>query len=90
MSSPFPSGVSLSTMEITPCDAVTASMQSTVAVNCDYGDDVVDVLELDDEVDVLEGVVVLDDVSGTVVVVVLVVGLVVVVASTMRCPNDLI
>lgn len=84
MSSPFPSGVSLSTMEITPCDAVTASMQSTVAVNCDYGDDVVDVLELDDEVDVLEGVVVLDDVSGTVVVVV------VVVASTMRFPNDLI
>lgn len=90
MSSPFPSGVSLSTTEITPCDAVTASMRLTVAVNCDYGDDVVDVLELDDDVDVLDEVVVLDDVSGTVVVVVLVVVVVVVVASTMRCPNDLI
>ena len=81
MSSPRPSGMSFSMTVITPCEAVTASMRLTVAVNCDYGDDVVDVLELDDDVDVLEGVLVLDDESGTVVVVVVVV---VVVASTMR------
>jgi hypothetical protein len=85
-------------------------MRITVALNfdygddCDYGDGEV-VLELDESVGALVGVVVLDEgvveldvVAGTVKevvvvvvdVVLVVVEVVVVVASTMRCPNNFI
>ena len=97
MSSPKPSGMSLSTTEITPWVAMTASMGLTVVVCCVYGVDEGCVLELDDGgslvavvavvvvVVVESGMVVTGVVAGTVVVVVVVVLVeVVVVASTMR------
>ena len=105
MSSPKPSGMSLSTTEITPWVAMTASMGLTVVVCCVYGVDEGCVLELDDGGSLVavvdDGVVELVDesgfvvvVAGTVVVVVddvlVVVVMVVVVASTIRCPNNFI
>ena len=106
MSSPKPSGMSFSTTVITPWVAMTASMGSTVAVDCVYGVDEEGVLELGDDGSLVavvdDGVVELVDesgfvvvVAGTVVVVVVddvlvVVVVVVVVASTIRCPNNFI